>query len=125
MLLLAGDVRPTLPALAGIPLVVVLFKVAGLYDRDQLRIVHSTLDELPLIGQLAGLYALSVTILQPILLDGRLDGLADRPAVGRRLRRDRRRAHAALARSPRAGSRSSAASSSASRGAPSGSARSC
>jgi exopolysaccharide biosynthesis polyprenyl glycosylphosphotransferase len=74
-LLLAGDARPALPALAGIPLVIVLFKVAGLYDRDQLRIVHSTLDELPLIGQLAGLYALSVTILQPILLDGRISGL--------------------------------------------------
>jgi exopolysaccharide biosynthesis polyprenyl glycosylphosphotransferase len=73
-LLLAGDAQPALPALAGIPLVVVLFKVAGLYDRDQLRIVHSTLDELPLIAQLAGLYALSVTILQPILLEGRLSG---------------------------------------------------
>jgi hypothetical protein len=67
-LLLAGDARPALPALAGIPLVVVLFKVAGLYDRDQLRIMHSTLDELPLIVQLAGLYALSVTTLQSILL---------------------------------------------------------
>jgi exopolysaccharide biosynthesis polyprenyl glycosylphosphotransferase len=74
-LLLAGDARPALPALAGIPLVVVLFKVAGLYDRDQLRIMHSTLDELPLIVQLAGLYALSVTILQSILLEGRLSGL--------------------------------------------------
>jgi exopolysaccharide biosynthesis polyprenyl glycosylphosphotransferase len=74
-LLLAGDAQPALPALAGIPLVVVLFKVAGLYDRDQLRIVHSTLDELPLIAQLAGLYALSVTILQPILLEGRISGL--------------------------------------------------
>jgi exopolysaccharide biosynthesis polyprenyl glycosylphosphotransferase len=75
VLLAAGDVQPALPALAGIPLVVVLFKVAGLYDRDQMRIVHSTLDELPLIGQLTGLYALSVTILQPILLEGRLSGL--------------------------------------------------
>jgi exopolysaccharide biosynthesis polyprenyl glycosylphosphotransferase len=75
VLMFLGDARPALPALAGIPLVVVLFKIAGLYDRDQLRIVHSTLDELPLLAQLAGLYALSVTILEPILLQGTLDGL--------------------------------------------------
>jgi exopolysaccharide biosynthesis polyprenyl glycosylphosphotransferase len=75
VLLVLGDADPALPALAGIPLVVVLFKVAGLYDRDQLRIVHSTLDELPLLAQLAGLYALSVTILEPILLHGGLTGL--------------------------------------------------
>jgi exopolysaccharide biosynthesis polyprenyl glycosylphosphotransferase len=65
--LLGGD-RPGLAALAGMPLVIVLFKIAGLYDRDQLRIVHSTLDEAPLLAQLAGLYALGVTILGPVLL---------------------------------------------------------
>jgi exopolysaccharide biosynthesis polyprenyl glycosylphosphotransferase len=70
-----GDARPALPVLAGIPLVIVLFKIAGLYDRDSLRIVHSTLDEAPLLAQLAGLYTLGVTILQPILLDGRISGL--------------------------------------------------
>ena len=41
-----------------------LFKVAGLYDRDELRLVHSTLDELPLLLQLTGLFALCVTIVQ-------------------------------------------------------------
>jgi exopolysaccharide biosynthesis polyprenyl glycosylphosphotransferase len=75
VLFLLGDARPALPALAGIPLVVLLFKVAGLYDRDQMRLVHSTLDEAPLIAQLAGLFVLSVTILQPVLLTGHLQGL--------------------------------------------------
>ena len=72
VLTLLGNHRPGLATLAGLPLVVVLFKIAGLYDRDQLRIVHSTLDEAPLLAQLAGLYALTVTILGPVLLGGTL-----------------------------------------------------
>jgi exopolysaccharide biosynthesis polyprenyl glycosylphosphotransferase len=67
-----GTYRGGLAALAGMPLVLCLFKVAGLYDRDQLRLVHSTLDEVPLLVQLTGLFALVVTILQPLLLTGRL-----------------------------------------------------
>jgi|tagenome__1003787_1003787.scaffolds.fasta_scaffold20962857_2 exopolysaccharide biosynthesis polyprenyl glycosylphosphotransferase len=55
------------PALACVPLVVVLFKVAGLYERDQLRLVRSTLDETPTLVQLTGLYALMVAILAPVL----------------------------------------------------------
>ena len=74
VLSLSGTARPALAALAALPLVVLLFKVAGLYDRDQLRLVPSTLDEAPLLAQLAGLYALGVTILQPVLLDGSLQG---------------------------------------------------
>ena len=58
--------------IASMPLVVLLFKVAGLYDRDQMRLVRSTLDEVPLLLQLCGLYTLSVTILAPLVLDGRL-----------------------------------------------------
>ncbi len=50
----------TLPI--GIVLVLVLFKVGGLYDRDDLRVVHSTLDEAPTLVQLTGLYALGVGI---------------------------------------------------------------
>jgi exopolysaccharide biosynthesis polyprenyl glycosylphosphotransferase len=53
---------------AVLPLVVLLFKVAGLYDREQMRVVHSTLDEVPLLTQLSGLYALSLTILAPVLV---------------------------------------------------------
>jgi exopolysaccharide biosynthesis polyprenyl glycosylphosphotransferase len=67
-----GQDRPGLATLVGMPLIVLLFKVAGLYDRDQLRLVHSTLDEVPVLVQLAGLYALTVTILQPLLVEGHL-----------------------------------------------------
>jgi exopolysaccharide biosynthesis polyprenyl glycosylphosphotransferase len=72
VLTLMGSDRPGLATLAGAPVVILLFKVAGLYDRDQLRLVHSTLDEAPLLAQLAGLYALAVTILQPVIVDGNL-----------------------------------------------------
>ena len=58
--------------IASLPLVVLLFKVAGLYDRDQMRLVRSTLDEVPLLLQLSGIYTLSVTILAPLVLDGSL-----------------------------------------------------
>jgi exopolysaccharide biosynthesis polyprenyl glycosylphosphotransferase len=63
---------PTLATLAGMPLIVLVFKIAGLYDRDQLRIVKSTLDEVPLLLQLTGLYVLVLTIGQPLLIKGTL-----------------------------------------------------
>lgn len=59
-------------ALAGIALLLFLFKVSGLYDRDELRLVHSTLDEIPLLVQLTGLFALGLAILQSVLLAGSL-----------------------------------------------------
>jgi exopolysaccharide biosynthesis polyprenyl glycosylphosphotransferase len=71
VLTVMGETRVDL-ALAGVPLIVVLFKVAGLYDRDQLRLVRSTLDEAPMLIQLTGLYALVVTILAPVLAGGAL-----------------------------------------------------
>jgi exopolysaccharide biosynthesis polyprenyl glycosylphosphotransferase len=74
VLSLAGGAGIGLAALASVPLVVLLFKVAGIYDHDQLRLVHSTLDEAPVLAQLTGLYALGVTILQPIILVGTLGG---------------------------------------------------
>jgi exopolysaccharide biosynthesis polyprenyl glycosylphosphotransferase len=69
-----GANPPALAVLVSMPLVIVLFKLAGLYDRDQLRIVHSTLDEAPVVLQLTGIYALSVTILLPVLIDGAIEG---------------------------------------------------
>jgi exopolysaccharide biosynthesis polyprenyl glycosylphosphotransferase len=69
-----GAGQPDLAILAGLPLVVVLFKIAGLYDRDQMRIAHSTLDEAPLLLQLTGLYALGVTMLEPFVVDRALAG---------------------------------------------------
>jgi|SRR6478672_2756610 exopolysaccharide biosynthesis polyprenyl glycosylphosphotransferase len=69
VLTLLGSDQVGLATLVGMPLVVVVFKVAGLYDRDELRLVRSTLDEAPLLVQLTGLYTLTVTILQPLLLN--------------------------------------------------------
>jgi exopolysaccharide biosynthesis polyprenyl glycosylphosphotransferase len=68
-----GQDRVGIAALAGMPLVG-LFKVAGLYDRDEVRLVHSTLEEVPVLLQLTGLFALGLTILQPVVLDGSLGG---------------------------------------------------
>ena len=56
------------------PLLVVLFKIAGLYDRDELRLVHSTLDEVPVLLELTGLFALCVTILHSVVAEGALSG---------------------------------------------------
>jgi exopolysaccharide biosynthesis polyprenyl glycosylphosphotransferase len=72
VLSLLGNDEPGLATLAGVPFVTFVFKIAGLYDQDQLRLVHSTLDEAPALAQLAGLYALIITILQPVLVDGHL-----------------------------------------------------
>lgn len=67
-----GQRRVAALALAGIALLLFLFNVSGLYDRDELRIVHSTLDEVPLLVQLTGLFALGLAILQSIVLAGSL-----------------------------------------------------
>jgi exopolysaccharide biosynthesis polyprenyl glycosylphosphotransferase len=69
----SGD-QPALPLLIGMPLVIVVFKIAGLYDRDTLLLGHSTLDEAPLLLQLTGLYVLGVTILQSAIVNGDLGG---------------------------------------------------
>ena len=67
-----GQRRVAAVALVGIALLLFLFKVSGLYDRDELRLVHSTLDEVPLLVQLTGLFALGLAILQSIVLVGSL-----------------------------------------------------
>ena len=72
---LTGADHALVAATGGMLLLVVLFKVAGLYDRDELRLVHSTLDELPLLFQLTGLFALFVTIVQSVAVEGTLNGL--------------------------------------------------
>jgi exopolysaccharide biosynthesis polyprenyl glycosylphosphotransferase len=59
--------RAVATATFGALLLVVRFKLAGLYDRDEMRIVHSTLDELPLLLQLTGLFALLVTIADSVV----------------------------------------------------------
>jgi exopolysaccharide biosynthesis polyprenyl glycosylphosphotransferase len=63
-----GAPHAAIVAIAGVSMVVLLFKTAGLYDRDDLRLVQSTLDEVPLLLQLSGLLALGIAILQSGLL---------------------------------------------------------
>ena len=63
--------RLALMALA-MPLVIVPFKMAGLYDRDELRLVQSTLDEVPVLMQLSALFALAVVIAKWVLVKGTL-----------------------------------------------------
>ena len=122
VLTLQGLGDPGLLVLAGTPLVVVLFKIAGLYDRDQMRLVHSTLDEAPTLIQLTGLYVLGVTIVAPVARRRQLSprqivasGLASFAAI------DGRAHGGALAR--RAPSPGALPRASASRSSPSGSAR--
>lgn len=74
VLTVLGDDRLKLLTLAGVPVIVLFFKVAGLYEREQLRLLRSTLDEAPSIVQVAGLYALSIAILQPHVMSGQLWG---------------------------------------------------
>jgi exopolysaccharide biosynthesis polyprenyl glycosylphosphotransferase len=47
-----------LAVLVAVPIIALIHKLAGLYDRDELLMQPSTLDELPALVQLAGLYAL-------------------------------------------------------------------
>ena len=61
-------------ALAGGALAPLLFKMAGLYDRDDLRLVHSTLDEVPLLVQLTGLFALGIGLVQALTPTGSASG---------------------------------------------------
>jgi exopolysaccharide biosynthesis polyprenyl glycosylphosphotransferase len=49
-----------------LPVVTLVFKVSGLYDGDHMRLAHSTLDELPGLLQITGLFALAVTMLEPL-----------------------------------------------------------
>ena len=62
-----GQRKVAFAAVVGAALILFLFKVARLYDRDDLRLVHSTLDEVPVLLQLTGLFALGLAILQTFL----------------------------------------------------------
>jgi exopolysaccharide biosynthesis polyprenyl glycosylphosphotransferase len=55
-----------------VPLAVVLSKCIGLYDRDELLLKKTTLDDTPALVQLATLYTLLVWLLEPVVVDGYL-----------------------------------------------------
>lgn len=56
-------------ALVAVPMLLVLFKVTGLYNHDELRLRHSTLDEVPHLFQLTGMFSLGVAILLGLMAD--------------------------------------------------------
>jgi exopolysaccharide biosynthesis polyprenyl glycosylphosphotransferase len=72
VLTLYGQRQVAVAAIGGVALIVLFFKVAGLYDRDDMRLVHSTLDEVPLLTQVTGLFALAVAALQTTVLAGNM-----------------------------------------------------
>lgn len=64
----------SLGALAGLPMVVLISKLLGLYDRDELVLRKSTLEEAPKLFQLATLFALVLWIGEQPLRLGSLGG---------------------------------------------------
>ena len=63
-----GDDRLKLTALAALPLVVLVSKLIGLYDRDENLLRKTTLDEAPAIFQVATLYALLIWFADSLLV---------------------------------------------------------
>jgi exopolysaccharide biosynthesis polyprenyl glycosylphosphotransferase len=63
-----GTPQPSM--LLALPVVVLLGKLLGLYDRDELVFHKSTLDEVPHLFQLAGLYTLLAWLLGGTLIEG-------------------------------------------------------
>jgi exopolysaccharide biosynthesis polyprenyl glycosylphosphotransferase len=70
--LLGDDDMLTPLVAAGVPLVVVLAKVLGLYDRDELLLRKTTLDEVPKLFQVATLSALLVSLGASVFIDGQM-----------------------------------------------------
>jgi exopolysaccharide biosynthesis polyprenyl glycosylphosphotransferase len=70
--MLIGDdaLRPA--AALFVPLAVVVSKVIGLYDRDELLLHKTTLDEAPALLQLATAYTLLAWVCAPLVMDGAL-----------------------------------------------------
>lgn len=69
----SDQVRPAV--LLWIPIVVITSKLMGLYDRDELLLRKTTLDEAPVLFQLATLYTLVTVLLQSVLIDGELSSI--------------------------------------------------
>jgi exopolysaccharide biosynthesis polyprenyl glycosylphosphotransferase len=67
-----GDDRLHLSSVLAMPIVVVASKVMGLYDRDEVLLNKTTLEECPALFQLATLYTLVAWLLERILVDGYL-----------------------------------------------------
>ncbi len=66
----SDSLRPI--ALLALPLIIVAGKAHGLYDRDELVVNKTTMDQAPALFQCATLYALLVVLLQSWFVDGSL-----------------------------------------------------
>jgi exopolysaccharide biosynthesis polyprenyl glycosylphosphotransferase len=69
---LLGDDRLTGAALAVVPLIVLVGKVSGLYDRDQHLLRRTTLDEIPALFEVATLYTLVAWFAESLYVKGAL-----------------------------------------------------
>ncbi len=67
-----GNDQVTAAGFGAIPLLLLIHKTAGLYDADPVVIRRSTLDEVPQLAQLAGLYTLGVAIFESAMIEGSL-----------------------------------------------------
>jgi len=61
-----------LPVVAVVPLVILVSKIVGLYDRDERVLKKTTLDEAPALFRVATLYVLLVWAAEPVFIDGTL-----------------------------------------------------
>jgi exopolysaccharide biosynthesis polyprenyl glycosylphosphotransferase len=65
---IVGPGHPSSLALAAVPLIVLMSKVVGIYDRQDLLVRKSTLDEAPVLFQVATMYALIVWLLNGFII---------------------------------------------------------
>ncbi len=64
-----GDDRIAFALIAAIPVVVVVSKVIGLYDRDEQLVSKNTLEEAPALFQVATLFTLAIWLGEGVFLD--------------------------------------------------------
>jgi exopolysaccharide biosynthesis polyprenyl glycosylphosphotransferase len=69
---LLGDDHLRASVLLGLPLVLVASKLSGLYDRDELLVRKTTIEEAPAFLELATLYTMAVWMLDDIVINGTL-----------------------------------------------------
>ncbi len=68
-----SSVQLTWAGLAGLPILAICAKLTGLYDRDEMLLRKTTLDEAPKLLQLATLFALVAWLTGDLLIRGPLD----------------------------------------------------
>jgi exopolysaccharide biosynthesis polyprenyl glycosylphosphotransferase len=67
-----GDGHLSLSVLLGLPLVVLASKLGGLYDRDELLVRKTTIEEAPALLELSTLYTMAVWMLDGVVINGPL-----------------------------------------------------